>query len=79
MAKDPKSAPDTKAEIITIKRSTIQILPCGTPPVFSAREQITWNGGSIALAAFGDSRKTSVDALDKQIEELCDILAVSKA
>ena len=79
MAEQAKSKAVAKAETITIKRSTIQILPCGTPSVFSAVEQITWNGGSIRLSAFGNSRKTAIDALDKQINDLCAILAVSKA
>jgi hypothetical protein len=78
MSEDANKKVAVEKASIQIKRSAIQITPCGSPSIFSATEGITWNGGNIRLAAFGTTRNESVDALDKQVQDLIKALSVAE-
>ena len=78
MSEDAKKKDVVEKASIQVKRSAIQITPCGSPSIFSATETIAWNGGNIRLSAFGITRNASVDALDKQVQDLMKALSVAE-
>jgi hypothetical protein len=61
-------------KLIQIKRNQCTITQSPTLNVYSASEQVTWNGGGVQISGIGASRQDALIALDSNFDLLKKIL-----